>query len=84
MIRRLAAALAAIALLLALAVPVMAGGWADIVADAPDRRTARRGQAARRRLPRPPARRDARAVGDRDGPFREYRDGQDHGRRRDQ
>jgi hypothetical protein len=34
MIRRLAAALAALALLLSLAVPVLAGGWAEIVADA--------------------------------------------------
>lgn len=34
MIRRLAAPLAAVALLLALAVPVLAGGWAEIVADA--------------------------------------------------
>ena len=34
MIRRLAATLAAIALLLALAAPALAGGWADIVADA--------------------------------------------------
>ena len=34
MIRRLAAALAAIALLLALAAPALAGGWADVVADA--------------------------------------------------
>ena len=34
MIRRLAATLAAVALLLALAAPVLAGGWADIVADA--------------------------------------------------
>ena len=34
MIRRLAAAFAAFALLLILAVPVIAGGWADIVADA--------------------------------------------------
>jgi len=34
MIRRLAATLTAVALLLALAVPVLAGGWADIVADA--------------------------------------------------
>ena len=33
MIRRLAATLAAIAMLLVLAVPVMAGGWAEIVAD---------------------------------------------------
>ena len=34
MIRRLAATLAAFALLLILAVPVLAGGWAEIVADA--------------------------------------------------
>lgn len=34
MSRRLAATLTAVALLLALAVPVLAGGWADIVADA--------------------------------------------------
>ena len=34
MIRRLAAALAALALLLTLTVPVLAGGWAEIVADA--------------------------------------------------
>lgn len=34
MIRRLAATLAAVALLLALAAPVLAGGWAEIVADA--------------------------------------------------
>lgn len=34
MIRRLAAALAAVALLFTLAVPVLAGGWAEIVADA--------------------------------------------------
>jgi hypothetical protein len=34
MIRRLAALVAACALLLTLAVPVLAGGWADIVADA--------------------------------------------------
>ena len=34
MIRRLAATLAAIALLLALAAPALAGGWADVVADA--------------------------------------------------
>lgn len=34
MIRRLAATLAAFALLLALAAPVLAGGWAEIVADA--------------------------------------------------
>jgi hypothetical protein len=34
MIRRLAASLAAFALLLTLAAPVLAGGWADIVADA--------------------------------------------------
>lgn len=34
MIRRLAATLTAVALLLALAVPVLAGGWAEIVADA--------------------------------------------------
>jgi hypothetical protein len=34
MIRRLAAALAALAMLLVLAVPVFAGGWAEIVADA--------------------------------------------------
>jgi hypothetical protein len=34
MIRRLAATIAAIALLLALAAPVLAGGWAEIVADA--------------------------------------------------
>lgn len=34
MIRRLAATLAAVALLLALAAPVLAGGWADIMADA--------------------------------------------------
>ena len=34
MVRRLAATLAAIALLLALAAPVLAGGWADVVADA--------------------------------------------------
>jgi hypothetical protein len=34
MIRRLAAILAAVALLLALAAPVLAGGWAEIVADA--------------------------------------------------
>ena len=34
MIRRIAAVLAAIAMLLVLAVPVMAGGWADIKADA--------------------------------------------------
>ena len=33
MIRRLAATLAAVALLLALAAPVLAGGWAEIVAD---------------------------------------------------
>jgi hypothetical protein len=33
MIRRLAATLAAMAMLLVLAVPVMAGGWAEIVAD---------------------------------------------------
>lgn len=33
MVRRTAAALAAFALLLVLAVPVLAGGWADIVAD---------------------------------------------------
>jgi len=33
MIRRLAAILAATAMLLVLAVPVLAGGWADIVAD---------------------------------------------------
>jgi hypothetical protein len=33
MIRRLAATLAALAMLLVLAVPVMAGGWAEIVAD---------------------------------------------------
>lgn len=33
MIRRLAAVLAAMAMLLVLAVPVMAGGWAEIVAD---------------------------------------------------
>ena len=76
MIRRIAATLAATALLLALAVPVLAGGWAEIVADA---QTANRprGQAARGRLPRPPARRDARAVGDRDRPFHEHLDRQD-------
>jgi hypothetical protein len=34
MIRRLSAALAALALLLTMAVPVLAGGWAEIVADA--------------------------------------------------
>jgi hypothetical protein len=34
MTRRIAASLAALAMLLILAVPVMAGGWADIVADA--------------------------------------------------
>jgi hypothetical protein len=34
MIRRLAATLAAVALLLALAAPVLAGGWAEIMADA--------------------------------------------------
>ncbi len=34
MIRRLAATLAAIALLLALAAPALAGGWAEVVADA--------------------------------------------------
>lgn len=34
MIRRLAATLAAVALLFTLAVPVLAGGWAEIVADA--------------------------------------------------
>jgi hypothetical protein len=34
MIRRLAATLTAVALLLALAAPVLAGGWAEIVADA--------------------------------------------------
>lgn len=34
MVRRIAAALAAIALLVALAAPVLAGGWAEIVADA--------------------------------------------------
>ncbi len=34
MIRRLTASLAAVAMLLALAAPVLAGGWADIVADA--------------------------------------------------
>ena len=34
MIRRIAAMFAALAMLLILAVPVMAGGWADIVADA--------------------------------------------------
>lgn len=34
MIRRIAASLAALAMLLILAVPVMAGGWAEIVADA--------------------------------------------------
>jgi hypothetical protein len=34
MIRRLAAVVASVALLLILAAPVMAGGWADIVADA--------------------------------------------------
>ncbi len=34
MIRRLAATIAAVALLLALAAPVFAGGWAEIVADA--------------------------------------------------
>jgi len=34
MIRRLAAAVAALALLLTLTVPVLAGGWAEIVADA--------------------------------------------------
>jgi hypothetical protein len=34
MIRRLAAAVAALALLLSLTVPVLAGGWAEIVADA--------------------------------------------------
>jgi hypothetical protein len=34
MIRRLAAAIASLALLLALTVPVLAGGWAEIVADA--------------------------------------------------
>ena len=34
MIRRLAATVAALALLLALTVPVLAGGWAEIVADA--------------------------------------------------
>ena len=34
MIRRLAAALAALAMLLILAVPAFAGGWAEIVADA--------------------------------------------------
>lgn len=34
MIRRLAATIAAVALLLALAAPVLAGGWAEIVADA--------------------------------------------------
>ena len=33
MIRRIAAVIAATAMLLVLAVPVMAGGWADIVAD---------------------------------------------------
>ena len=33
MVRRTAAALAALALLLTLAIPVLAGGWADIVAD---------------------------------------------------
>ena len=33
MIRRLAATFAALAMLLVLAVPVMAGGWAEIVAD---------------------------------------------------
>ena len=35
MIHRLAASLAAFALMLTLAVPVLAGGWAEIVADAP-------------------------------------------------
>ena len=34
MIRRIAASLAALAILLMLAVPVMAGGWAEIIADA--------------------------------------------------
>ena len=34
MIRRIAATVAAVAMLLVVAVPVMAGGWADIVADA--------------------------------------------------
>jgi hypothetical protein len=34
MIRRIAASVAAVAMLLVLAAPVMAGGWADIVADA--------------------------------------------------
>jgi hypothetical protein len=34
MIRRIAATVAAVAMLLVLAVPVLAGGWADIVADA--------------------------------------------------
>jgi len=34
MIRRIAATVAAVAMLLVLTVPVMAGGWADIVADA--------------------------------------------------
>ena len=34
MIRRIAAVVAAMAMLLTLALPVMAGGWADIVADA--------------------------------------------------
>jgi len=34
MIRRIAASIAALAMLLILAVPVMAGGWAEIVADA--------------------------------------------------
>lgn len=34
MVRRLASGLAAVAMLFLLAVPVMAGGWADIVADA--------------------------------------------------
>src|SRR6187402_525361 len=35
MTRRLASALAALAMLLLLAVPVMAGGWAQVVADPP-------------------------------------------------
>ncbi len=48
MIRRLAATLTAVALLLALAVPVLAGGWAEIVADVADRRTAGRGHSRSR------------------------------------
>ena len=62
MLRRIAAVIAATALLLVLAIPAMAGGWAEIEADGADHDTDR-GHAVRSRLHGPSARADARTVG---------------------